>query len=315
MLGGGGATGAAYHAGTLLALQNDTGFDPADAAVVVGTSAGSIIGALVRSGVSTDDLAAWGSAVPASTTGRAARALLDRVGDAPVRVTAPTIDRGSRRSTVVGAALRGRIRPTTGLMAMMPFGLLDTAGTLASIGEVAEGWPEEPLWVTAVRTRDGARVVFGRDATTSLGEAVAASCAIPGVFRPVRVDGEHHVDGGAASPTNADLLADSGVDVAIVLSPMSGWTPRVPTRPDQWIRRACGWRLRREADQLRRAGIRVHLLEPSRGVVDRLGVNPLARDRVPGVVTASFLDGARHWSADLRADLGARRTPVSAMSR
>ena len=77
VLGGGGATGAAYHAGTLLALHTDLGFDPADADVVVGTSAGSIIATLLRSGVSTDDLAAWGSDVPASVSGRAARALLD----------------------------------------------------------------------------------------------------------------------------------------------------------------------------------------------------------------------------------------------
>jgi NTE family protein len=315
VLGGGGATGAAYHAGTLLALHTDTGFDPADADVVVGTSAGSIIGALVRSGVSPDDLAAWGSDVPASTGGRAARAVLDRVGDAPLRLTPPTLDRGSRRSTVLAAALRGRIRPSTGLMAMLPFGLLDPADSLSAIGRIGDAhidgralddWPARDLWVTAVRTRDGARVVFGRDRHADLGDAIAASCAIPGLFRPVRIDGEHHVDGGAASPTNADVLVDAGVDVAIVVSPMSGWTPSVPTRPDHWIRRACSWRLRREAETLRRAGIRVHLLEPGRPVVEALGTNPLSRDRVPRVVTAAFLDASRHWTPSLRADLAAR---------
>lgn len=303
MLGGGGATGAAYHAGTLLALHHDTGFDPASADLIVGTSAGSIVGALVRSGMSTDDLAAWASDVPATVAGRSARALLDRVGDAPIRMTAPTLDRGSRRSTVLAAALRGRVRPFTGLLAMLPFGMIDAPANLVDIGEVSDGWPEEPLWITAVRTRDGARVVFGRDREASLGEAVAASCAIPGLFRPVSVDGEHHVDGGAASPTNADVLIGAGVDVAIVVSPMSGWTPPVPALPDQWIRRACGRRLRREVAALRGAGIRVHVLEPGRHVVETLGANPLARERVPRVVTSAFLDAARHWTTSLRDDI------------
>ena len=64
VLGAGGTTGAAFHAGTLLALQQDLGWDPNTADVIVGSSAGSIVGGLLRAGLTTDDLSAWGTSVP-----------------------------------------------------------------------------------------------------------------------------------------------------------------------------------------------------------------------------------------------------------
>src|SRR4051794_21330801 len=61
VLGAGGATGAAFHAGTLLALQHDLGWTPDSAEIIVGSSAGSIVGGLLRAGLTTDDLSAWGT--------------------------------------------------------------------------------------------------------------------------------------------------------------------------------------------------------------------------------------------------------------
>src|SRR4051794_38108426 len=63
VLGAGGATAMAFHAGTLLALSNDFGGDPREASTVVGTSAGSVLGTLLRSGLSADDVASWGASV------------------------------------------------------------------------------------------------------------------------------------------------------------------------------------------------------------------------------------------------------------
>src|SRR3954453_17940958 len=77
VLGAGGATGMAFHAGTLLAVSNDFGWDPQESAVVVGTSAGSVVGMLLRSGFSTDDLAAWGSSVAAAPGREPLREVLD----------------------------------------------------------------------------------------------------------------------------------------------------------------------------------------------------------------------------------------------
>ena len=75
----------------------------------------------------------------------------------------------------------------------------------------------------AVRLRDGKRVVFGRpDAPdVPVGQAVAASCAVPGYFRPVSIDGRRYIDGSVRSLTNADLLGDAGLDLVLVISPMT----------------------------------------------------------------------------------------------
>ena len=94
----------------------------------------------------------------------------------------------------------------------MPEGRISTDTIVEGVGAFAPPtWPERTLWVCAVRERDGRLVVFGRDATPPLPHAVAASCAIPGYFQPVTVDGERYVDGGAHSPTNADVVGATSV--------------------------------------------------------------------------------------------------------
>src|SRR5262249_58588118 len=73
-------------------------------------------------------------------------------------------------------------------------------------------WPDRDLWLTAVRLRDGQRVVFGRDGAprAHVADAVAASCAIPSFFAPVEIGGITYVDGGAHSPPNAHPPAPLG---------------------------------------------------------------------------------------------------------
>jgi NTE family protein len=68
-----------------------------------------------------------------------------------------------------------------------------------------DGWPDPHLWVCALRLDTGRRTVFGREGApaAAVADAVGASCAIPGFFEPVEVDGVRYVDGGAHSPTNA----------------------------------------------------------------------------------------------------------------
>src|SRR5947208_6773124 len=69
VLGAGGVVGGAYHAGALTALEHDLGWDPRDANVIVGTSAGSLVGALLRTGIPASDLAAWTVGAPLSPAG------------------------------------------------------------------------------------------------------------------------------------------------------------------------------------------------------------------------------------------------------
>ena len=150
---------------------------------------------------------------------------------------------------------------------------------LEQLGGLHNDWPADPLWMPAVRTGDGQRVVFGRDEYPPLGTAIAASCAIPLLLRPVRIGKHHYIDGATHSPTNADLLVGAGVEVAIVIAPMSGRPEALRRRPDHALRAAFARRLREDEQQLVHAGLDVHRFEPDAAGLNTLGINPIDRSR------------------------------------
>ena len=115
--------------------------------------------------------------------------------------------------------------------------------------------------------------MFGRDAEGDLADAVAASCAIPGFYRPVQIGGRRYVDGGVCSASNLDLLRREGLDLVIALNPLSG-------RP------GVARRLRHEARKLIEAGTDVLLIEP-RG---ELRGNLMARGRRNEVMEAAHIN-------------------------
>lgn len=212
VLGGGGLVGHAWHVGALAGLADATGWDPCRAALIVGTSAGAVVGAELCAGLHPT-------------------ALMDPgVGAAPTTVPRP--DRGSRslRPAAPAMALRALWArapaglPTAGLL---PRGRHDPAiisDAIARLHPPASLWPST-LRVATVRLHDGQRVVFGRGASggerVDLPNAVAASCAMAGYFRPVPIAGEDHIDGGSRSASNADLVAGGTFDLVVVSSPMS----------------------------------------------------------------------------------------------
>ena len=194
---------------------------------------------------------------------------------------------GSRSSA---AALRRLRRPNlAALSTLLPHGVIDAARALEQLGSLHVDWPTEPLWMPAVRTHDGQRVVFGRDEHPPLGAAIGASCAIPLLLRPVKIGKHHYIDGATHSPTNADLLVDAGVEVAIVIAPMSGRSEALRRRPDHALRAGFARRLRDEARQLVDAGVDVHLFEPDAAGLNALGINPIDRSRTVRVVPHAFL--------------------------
>jgi NTE family protein len=197
-------------------------------------------------------------------------------------------------------------------MSLLPQGWLNAAPSLERVGELVDEWPTRTLWITAVRTSDARRVVFGRDDIhVGLGRAIAASCAIPAVFRPVAIGRHRYIDGGAHSPTNADLLIDSGVDTAVIVSPMSGQAGAIRHhRPDHLLRALFSRRLRSECAQLERAGIKVHVFEPDGATLDVMGVNALDRARSARVHGRAFLAAGSHIADDepLRKRLAGLRT-------
>jgi len=131
-------------------------------------------------------------------------------------------------------------------------------------------WTAQPTWVVAVRTDDGNRVVFGRDdIKASLGDAVQASCAVPGAYRPKKIGQHHYVDGGLHSSTNADLVASLGFDLVVVSSVMTAAESarNLITDPQRaWFSR----KLDSEVEAIRRSGTPVLLVEPGASDLPRL---------------------------------------------
>lgn len=295
VLGAGGTVGQAYQAGVLAALEHDLGWDPRTADVIVGTSAGSVTGTLLRLGVPAHDLASWAVQEPLSVDGARVQAVLG--GDHP-EFPAFTARHFLRPWRLPSPQLIARVarrpwafRPSAAAMTLAPTGrvnLIDHAEGLKNMG--TDSWPSG-LWICAARRKDGGRTVFGRSGspTATVPEAVAASCAIPGFFSPVLVDGVEYFDGGVHSPTNADVLRDGDLDLVIVISPMSSAGGLART-PDALLRLSAHRRLEREVRQLRGRGVTVVRIEPAAQSLAAMGVNMMADDRADRVVAAAFTE-------------------------
>jgi NTE family protein len=286
VLGGGGILGGAWLVGALHALVEATGWVPSTARYIVGTSAGSVLGSLIAEGLPT-----W--FMVHHQGGGDVDGMTDRFGE-PLRHA----DEGSRRLRTwtgqlprpllgsPGLALRSAVRPwryppTTALTAWVGRGFLSTEEVGRMVRSVVpDGWSSHPnLWIVALDYATGRRVVFGQEGSmeADLWQAVEASCAIPGLYRPVRIGGRLYVDGGVWSPSNVDLLARTNVQTVIALNPMSSLQPGLPTtvleRVERRIRSASGRRLGREARRLREKGVRLLLIQPEAEDLNAMGIN------------------------------------------
>jgi len=307
VLGAGGVVGQAYHAGVLAALDHDLGWDPRTADLIVGTSAGSITGTLLRLGVAPQDLAAWVIDVPLSAD---ARPLQEAIDDGERDFPEPTWRHLLRRWRLPPPALLAsivrrpwRFRASVAAIACLPAGWVDIAERAQGLDEVLGArWPEG-LWICAARRDDGHRVVFGRPGAppATLGQAVSASCAIPGYFSPIRIGGTEYLDGGVHSATNADVLRAADLDLVVVVSPMSvaGGRSRSYDALPRW---SAHRRLEREVARLRREGMDVVRIEPAGRALRVMGLNAMATDRSTRVVREAFLDAGRYAN-----DPGVRR--------
>ena len=230
VLGAGGVLGGAWLTGALDALARETEWDPGSADHIVGTSAGSMIGALVASGVPPWFMVAHSRGeVFDGLTGPDGRpaADADRSAGAVFRIHRglPWIGPGSLRMAFT--ALRNPLRhtPLQMLAGWLPAGIISTDSLQELVRRAIPGdWVEHPnYWAVACDYRSGRRIPFGRiDAPRAeIAEAVAASCAIPGFYRPVRIGGRRYVDGGVCSISNLDLVAGRGLDLVICLNPLT----------------------------------------------------------------------------------------------
>jgi NTE family protein len=285
VLGAGGTAGEAFHRGVVRAMD-DLGVDPRAADVIVGTSAGSLVAASLR------------RYAPA----RPPPAAAPRTGRAP-----------SQRSLLLDLARR----PRQGLNAMLlqpefTTGRLDVTFIAERLRRVhGTTWPAAELWIVAVRRRDGRRVVFGTPGApaTDVGSAVAASCAIPAYFTPIRIDGVDYIDGGVHSPTNADLLAGCDLDLVVVSSPMSVDVRSARPRVDLPIRLRFQQFLRGETWTLRRHGLAIVTIEPDTATLQAMGLNMMSARRIDEVEDHAYRHARRRLQAAASIDRPTEPTP------
>ncbi len=346
VLGAGGLVGHAYISGALAAIEDAIGWDARDADVIVGTSAGSSVAALLRSGFSASTLYELGTTAPPVDF----EPLLERFAQ-PARSFIPLGLPRLPSKRVVRSVLADPGATTWGALAAacLPDGRVPHELVSTSHSDlVGVDWPDKALLINSVGLDNGRRTVFGlREWTdkepdrarvpqrgrlgrraiglarmgprTPLNLAVAASCAIPGVFTPVEVDGRRFVDGGLHSHTNLDVLAGRDLDLVVVIAPMS--TARTVRGPvDLPLRLFFRAQLANEAAAVRASGTPVVTIQPTSTDQMMMGVNamdPYRRGRVAEVArlsTARRLARTPLRSALAEIDSTRRGRPVRARS-
>ena len=311
VLGAGGVLGAAWTIGALDALTEVEGFAPHEADVIVGTSAGSVLAALLGSGLTAKDLLDHQHGMPL-----ASHTELDwsyEVSTGGAHPTRPRLAVGSPALLRRSLTRPRQVPPLAVLAALTPPG----TGTLAEVGAIVAsvagpgGWaPREGIWVVAMDYDSGDRVAFGREGAPPAGldEAVTASCAIPGWYAPVLIGGHRYVDGGTLSATSADLLAGESLDEVYVLAPMASFVsdhPRpVAARLERRLRRQVTRRLIHEAQSVSRGGAAVTVLAPGPEDLAEIGANLMDPGRRLAVLETSLRTSRAALSEPKPDDLG-----------
>jgi NTE family protein len=231
VLGGGGVAGVAWELGILLGLY-ERGVDVRGADLIIGTSAGSVVGAQISSGTALERLfaaqmmEAFRQAV--AEVGPDSKAIRARIG--AYALAAPTISEAERRDII---------------QARLP----------------VQSWPPQRLLIVAVDTETGEEYIMDRASGVSLVDAVAASCAVPGIWPPVTIAGRRYMDGGVRSATNADLAR--GSDRLVILNPL------------REAANYLGAGTAEEAAALQREGSQVLVIAPDAASAAAIGLNPL----------------------------------------
>ncbi|HEX8856109.1 MAG TPA: patatin-like phospholipase family protein [Thermoleophilaceae bacterium] len=301
VLGAGGVLGGAWLVGGLHALATETRWDPASADTIVGTSAGSMVGSLLASGVPPWFMVAHSAGEvfdglvdaegrPAEEADRSAGAVFQ------LERALPPIGPGSWGLALRSAMQPHRHTPAAVLAGWLPRGVFSTEPLKDTIRRVVpDGWAEHPhLWVVACDYSTGRRVQFGRDGAppADLADAVAASCAIPSFYHPVEIGGRRYVDGGLYSNSNLDVLRAQELDLVVCLNPTSTLNPTHAYNPAEWLagaaRSLSGRRLGSEAKKLREAGTSVVLIQPTAEDIEVMGPNLMSTRRRHEVIETAI---------------------------
>ena len=248
VLGGGGITGIGWETGLLHGLY-ERGIDLTGAELIVGTSAGSVVGAQLATVGETATLYARQLVAPDPTT--------ERPAGLDLREFARVLGGQAFPNGVLPQETRARLGQAALVATTAPEE--ERLATFRARLPIRE-WPERALRITAVDAEDGRFVVWDRDAGVPLIAAVVSSCAVPLVYPPTTIGGRRYVDGGIRSGTNADLA--QGYPLVVILAPLAGIA-------------AGRGALTAEIAALQAEGSRVVALWPDANASAAIGPNPL----------------------------------------
>ena len=296
VLGGGGVLGEAWLRALLAGLESGTGWNLRDCEGFVGTSAGSIVAAVLAAGrrpeAAAGIAASWERATeraaddgaPVGAGAGLVQALVRRAGSQALAAAAPVASITAAALEPGGALLRAAIlnrgrRPTRSIPQLEQH--------LAELDSAFDG----RLRVAAVDLRMGRRVIFGAPGAPAadVPEAVLASCSVPWVFRPVEIGGRLYVDGGAWSAANLDAAPVSAGTEVLCLNPTA--SPRLNRDPLGAVRAFAGATAAAEALLLRRRGARVKVVAPDAATVRAIGPTLFDPRRRGAVERAGFAQG------------------------
>ncbi|MEX2246701.1 MAG: patatin-like phospholipase family protein [Dehalococcoidia bacterium] len=250
VLGGGGNVGIAWEIAVLASLL-EGGLDTRDADLIVGTSAGSVVGTHVAHG-------------------RDLRELLSRQREEPARsLPGSGPDMSALTAIFTTWAQSEEMTPErcaeVGRMALAAKTMPEDDWLAGFAANEWPGWPETPLIVTAVDCESGELLAIDRASGVPIERACAASCAVPGMFPPVTIDGRRYTDGGVRSGTSADLVQRIEPDRVLIVAPL-GVSGR-------GVSRIMAKQLAREMGELQGVGATVKLVQPQPDMMAAVGEN------------------------------------------
>jgi NTE family protein len=294
VLGAGGVLGAAWMTGALACLQER--LPVADADLIVGTSAGSVLAAALRCRASMDEMVAWQCG---DATGMLTESMVLAAQDGPLPPW-PQLRPGSL--PLACAALFLQVPPWVGASGWLPHGrgrhvaLRSLVGALQARHQLdaARAWAGGRTWIAAMDYDTGRRVLFGHPTAprASLADAVVASCSIPGWYEPARIGGRRYVDGGVCSATSLSVLGGTDVQEVYVLAPMASTEPDHPLQPhlrlERRVRQLLTRLLLREAKALGAQGKRVTVVTPGPRDLAVMGANLMDPKRRQAVLEVSL---------------------------
>jgi len=273
LLGGGGTVGIAWETGVLAGLQDACGFRAAESTVIVGTSAGSSVGAEMALGKD-----------PHTTIDFEREAARSGRGLAP-----PDLQKGPFAEIIKLLMSADERTPEwaarVGRLALEAEAVIDEDKFITGFRRTfgTDAWPDVDFRATTVNCMTGKRQVWSAAHGIELSRAVASSCAIPGFFPPISFEGQHYFDSARGENYHAQIVDGMELDAALFIGPKIA-VPGVDAM------------IRRDMEAIAASGVRVHTILGS-AKLDASGVNLMDNSQRRFAFDAGLEDGAAHAAA------------------